>query len=415
MKPMRTKHVNLNAEERELIRTIEGSSKAMVNTTRQLCEINSGSYNDLGIKETNQLLNEIFSTTSRDISETPLPDRETVDSSGRVHNQPSQNMLLFKTNPNANTQILCTGHSDTVFQYDSPFQSTHIDGNKLRGPGVADMKGGLVVLHQAVSAIQASNYGERIGITIAISPDEEIGSPSSAALLSNLATQALVGLTYEPSLPDGSFAATRKGSGNFFLTAFGKSAHAGRDFFSGNNAILALSEACLAFEKVSSQNTGVTLNVGVITGGTTTNVVPDCAQTRFNIRVKTERQAKCVTQKIQSILQKIKAARQCEFSLYGHFGRPPKVLNDQHLALQTQLGFCASSLHIPISWKDTGGCCEGNNLTAAGLPNIDTLGVRGQGIHSSQEFAFIDSFEERAKLSALLIARIATFGRDILD
>lgn len=269
------------------------------------------------------------------------------------------------------------------------------------------MKGGLVVMLEAIRAIEKSAFKDQLGFTIALSPDEEIGSFSSVEVLTELAKEAHVGMTYEPALEDGTLAGRRKGSGSFTITARGYSTHAGREFFKGRNAITALSQVVLALEGFSNVNTGLTVNVGTITGGSAVNVVPDLALCRFNIRVKHPEQQAEILDDIQTALQIVQQSTGCEFRLHGGFNRPPKPVTDSQQQLFDLLSSCGEQLDVPVAFRATGGCCEGNNLAAAGLANIDTLGVRGGNIHSPDEFACLDSFVERARLSALMMAKIA--------
>lgn len=384
-----------------------GQSESMIAWTRKLCDINSGSRNTAGIRNVNRLLVELFTDVSDRSEEVNLKAIESVNNDGIVESFQTVPALLFHINEHAPVKILCTGHSDTVFPKDSHFQSTWVDGNLLRGPGTADMKGGLVVMHAAIKAIMQSEWRDQLGFTVCISPDEEIGSPVSAELLTRLAKHHHLGMTYEPALADGTLAGKRKGSGNFSIVVKGKSAHAGREFYEGKNAVVAAALAAEKLSKCSSMEEKITLNVGSISGGGPVNVVPDFAMLRFNVRIEVLEQIKVINRLIKQIIEDVQKETGCELILHGGFNRPPKLLDQKHQQLFQLLESCGRELSIPIAYKPTGGCCEGNNLSAAGLVNIDTLGVRGANIHSDAEYACIDSFEERAMLSALLMLRFA--------
>lgn len=398
--------LTINEQEKQLLASIESRYSSMLETTRRLAEINSGSFNTLGIDKVNTELASIFAPLSDSHKTLTLETIPIVQENGEVDNFDTCSMQIFSARADAPLQILCTGHSDTVFPVDSNFQTTWIEGNHLRGPGVADMKGGLVVLSEALRAINNSPYRDKVGFTIAISPDEEIGSPSSAAELTKLAKKADYGLVYEPALSDGTLAGARKGSGNFTLTAHGKSVHAGRDFFSGRNALTAVARLAIRLEELSDEAQGISVNIGKISGGGAVNVVPDLAICRFNIRVQHPQQQSTIETKINEYLLQAEKSSGCSFKLHGNFNRPPKPENEKQQAMFNLLKECGQQLDIDIAFKATGGCCEGNNLAAAGLVNIDTLGVRGGAIHSEDEFACLDSFVERAQLSALLIAKL---------
>jgi len=393
--------------ERPLIDRLKDRQDIMVATTQMLSDINSGSYNTHGIKKVNHALVDIFSPLCDKHIQIPTAPTSIVEDDGTLTQFHSEPMEIFSIRPDAKVQVLCTGHSDTVFPKTSDFQTSWIEGNVLRGPGVADMKGGLIVLYHALEAIHHSDFRDDIGFTIALSPDEEIGSPASAKILSELAKQSDFGLTYEPALSDGTLAGARKGSGNFSIVIKGLSTHAGRDFFSGRNAITAAARVSILLESLSHEANGVSVNIGKISGGGAVNVVPDTAVCRFNVRTNTIEQQTMISTEIQRCIHEVMHQTQCQLSLHGGFNRPPKNINKQQQDMFDLLKICGKQLDLDINFKPTGGCCEGNNLSAAGLVNIDTLGVRGGKIHSDEEFACIDSFVERAQLSALLIAKLS--------
>lgn len=397
----------LTPQESALIESLKEREDAMLSNTRRLSAINSGSFNIQGIKATNEKLVSLFSAISEHHHAQALEDISLVNDKGQVTHMSPEPMHIFSSRPDAPTQILCTGHSDTVFPDTSPFQAVWTEGDRLRGPGVADMKGGLMVLLEALRAIENSPFARKIGFTVAISPDEEIGSPASAPQLARLAEKADFGLTYEPALPDGTLAGARKGSGNFTVVASGKSTHAGRDFFSGRNALTAIAKLAIKLEALSDESRGISVNIGKIIGGGAVNVVPDRAICRFNVRVQSTEQMAMIESAIQQHIQAVEAETQCPLALHGKFNRPPKIIDKRQDAFFQLAKRCGKDLALSIAFKDTGGCCEGNNLAAAGLTNIDTLGVRGGAIHSEDEFACMDSFVERAQLSALIIARIS--------
>jgi glutamate carboxypeptidase len=298
-------------------------------------------------------------------------------------------------------QVALTGHYDTVFPASHACQKIWRDGDNMRGPGVADMKGGLSLMLAALEAFEAASGDKRIGYTLLMSPDEEIGSPASAPLLAELGARAQVGLTYEPALADGSVVSSRKGSGNFSLAFRGRAAHVGRAFADGRSAIIAASEAALALHKLNGARDGVTFNVGAIDGGSAVNVVPERAVLRFNVRAPDAESAAWA----EAAVRGIAAAQRNGISAHLHGGmtRPPKPLTPAQQTILSWTQQAGAALGLDIKAQPSGGVCEGNNLAAAGCPNIDTLGPCGGGLHSDQEFALISSFAERAKLSLLML------------
>jgi glutamate carboxypeptidase len=301
-------------------------------------------------------------------------------------------------------QIALTGHYDTVFPASHAFQKPwRADAVTLRGPGVADMKGGLSVMLAALEAFERLPRERRVGYEVLVSPDEEVGSPASAALLAELGARAQLGMTYEPALADGTLVDARKGSGNFSLALRGRAAHVGRAFPDGRSAVLAAADAALALDALNSARAGVTFNVGAIDGGGAVNVVPERAVLRFNVRAPDAETAAWAETEVRRIADAAARREGIAAHLHGGFTRPPKPLNQAQRTMADWTRQCGRALSVELKFQASGGVCEGNNLAAAGCPNIDTLGPCGGGLHSDQEFALIPSFAERAKLSLLML------------
>ena len=396
-------------QELELLQLLDAREQVMLEQTVALCNINSGSYNREGLEQAQAAFHHLFSAVAETTDTLELELVKRINNKGEAEFYQPPPMQVFRARPEAPLQILCTGHSDTVFPAGSSFDHCWTEGNHLRGPGTADMKGGLVVLFEALNALQQTPYKDQFGFTIAISPDEEIGSPSSGPVLMELAKQAAFGLTYEPALADGTLAGARKGSGNFAITAKGFSTHAGRDYFSGRNAVVAMARVAVALTELSDETSGVTVNVGELAGGGPVNIVPDNCVCRFNIRVTETDQQQQTLDAVNKVLRDVEQDSGCELELHGHFNRPPKPMTDEQQSMFELLQACGGKLGMDVQWRATGGCCEGNNLAAAGLLNIDTLGVRGAHIHSHDEYACIDSFVERAQLTALFVTQLIDF------
>ena len=317
--------------------------------------------------------------------------------------------LRLVVRPDAPIQIALTGHYDTVFAGDHPFQTPRwAEPNILNGPGVADMKGGILVMLAALEALEASDDAGCVGYTVLLSPDEEIGSPGSAPLLAALGARSHVGMTYEPAMADGGLAGARKGSGNYSLIITGRAAHVGRAFADGRSAIVAAAEAVALLHDLNGRRDGVTVNIGSIDGGAPVNVVPDGAVVRFNVRMNDEQECAWIQGEVTRIAARISGKDGINAHLHGGISRPPKPMTPSQRTLFGWLKEAGAAIGLDPPVRPTGGVCEGNNLLAAGCPNIDTLGVRGGALHSGDEFALADSFVERAKLSFLLLHGFAT-------
>lgn len=336
-----------------------------------------------------------------------LPPIKQVNLSGKTTELAVGQALSIRKRANAAQQLFLGGHMDTVFAVDSPFQKTSwLSPQKLQGPGVTDMKGGLMVMLKALEALERSPQAPMIGWEVLITPDEEMGSISSAPLLLQSARRNRYGLVFEPALPDGSLVSNRKGSANYTLVVRGKAAHAGRDFSSGRNAIVAMAKLTTAFAKLTDLAAGVTLNVGQVQGGSAPNVVAELAVCRLNIRVATAEQLLKVREEMVAIVHSHQEEG-ITIQLVEQSARPPKPFDQKTQQLFEQISGCAKELHIPLSCRESGGVCDGNNLSAAGLPTIDTMGVVGGSIHTEEEYLFVDSLVERAQLTALFLMSLA--------
>lgn len=319
--------------------------------------------------------------------------------------------LHLVVRPHAPVRVLLTGHMDTVFAADSPFQACKwLDATTLNGPGTADMKGGIAVMLAALAAFDTSPCTDRLGYEVVINSDEELSSPGSAPLLADAARRCHLGLTYEPALPDGTLAGARKGSGNFSAVIRGLAAHAGREIEAGRNAVLAASDLALRLAALMRTYPGTSVNPAKIDGGGPNNIVPDTAVLRFNVRPATPEGQAAITAAIDVTVAEVAAAHEVKITLDGGFARPPKPMDANQLRLFDLVRDCGHDLGLGIAWRDTGGVCDGNNLAATGLAVVDTLGPRGGAIHSHDEFLCTDSLVERARLSALLLMRVAQSG-----
>ncbi len=380
----------------------------MVALLKNWAEINSGTLNLAGLAAMSQTLQAAFSPLADDTQ--ILTAKPWLQLNKQAEFSPTLlgDALLFRKRPEAKTKILFMGHMDTVFGKDHPFQKvTELDANRLQGPGVADLKGGLVVLLHTLKIFETLPEAQNIGWEILINADEELGSRGSADHITASATRNHLGLVFEPSLPDGSIVGERKGIGNFTVAVVGKAAHAGRDHALGRSAILALSEFIVKAEGLNGTIADVTLNVGKIEGGESVNSVPAHAFCHIDVRVKHAADFNTVAEHLHKFVATIEQKNNIKMTVDGGLNRPPKPLTDSVQKIFAAYASIAQDLNLPLQMKPSGGCCDGNNLLAAGLPNLDTLGVRGGQIHSDQEHMFIDSLVERTQLNTLFLRKLA--------
>ncbi|MES2495249.1 MAG: hydrolase [Pseudomonadota bacterium] len=383
----------------------------MLAQVRQWSLVNSGSRNLDGLAVMGGLLADAFSILPGEVVLRDAVPGEAVDSAGTVQSLDYGRNLHVRVRPDAPVQMLLTGHMDTVFALDHPFQTlTDIDGGAvLNGPGVADMKSGIALMLAALSAIEASPLRTRIGYEVVINSDEEIGSPGSAALIGEAARGKLAALTYEPSaLPDGTLAGARPGSGNFSIIVTGRSAHAGRNPEDGRNALVAAADLALGLSR--ARRVGLAINPARIDGGGPNNVVPDRAILRVNLRPALPADQIAAQALINDLVRAVAAEHDVAIHVHGGFGRPPKPIDEKAANLFALVEDSAALLGRPVTHKASGGVCDGNNIAACGVPVVDTMGARGGAIHSSDEYLIVESLPERAQLSTLVMLRLAEQG-----
>lgn len=387
-----------------LLERLDGEAEGLVARTQSWSAINSGSFELPGLAAMRVTLADTVSALPGVTEVVDLAPSKRVRPDGEVIDVEHGASVRVRVRPNAPIQVALTGHYDTVFPASHAFQQPWREGEVLRGPGVADMKGGINVMFAALQAFESLPGDKRVGYEALLSPDEEIGSMGSAPLLAELGARAHLGMTYEPAMADGALVDARKGSANFHLAVRGRAAHVGRAFNDGRSAVIAAAEAALALNQLNGQRDGVTFNVGAIDGGSAVNVVPERAVLRFNVRVPDAESGAWAEAEVRRIAREIGARDGIEAHLHGGFTRPPKPLNDQQRTMVSWTRQAGAAIGLDLAFRPSGGVCEGNNLAAAGCPNIDTLGPCGGGLHSDEEFALIPSFAERAKLSFLLLA-----------
>src|SRR5258708_28107844 len=262
----------LSSSERAVVERAQ--AQPMLDQVLSWAVINSGARNLAGLEQMADLLIDAFAALPGLLRLDRPASVESVDSAGRKIAVEHGRHLHLSIRPTAPVQLVFTGHMDTVFGVDHAFQNTRwIDDGVLNGPGVADMKGGIAVMLAALKALETSPISDRIGYEVVINSDEEVGSPSSAALLVQAAPGKRAALTYEPAaLPHGTLAGARPRSANFGSAARGRSAHAGRNPQGGRNALVAAADLALPIDAL--RRDGLSVNPSRIEGGSPSNFVP---------------------------------------------------------------------------------------------------------------------------------------------
>lgn len=372
-----------------------------------LCNLNSGSENVQGLFRVADWLENAFAVLNTPVKRIPLPEYRLVDDQGIESTFKTGPALRWDLGPDQSTKstqlpsCLWTIHYDTVYEPTDSFQQCiAMPENKLCGPGVIDAKGGIIVMLYAARLAQQFLDLSKIHLSLVLTPDEEIASPSSISFWKEIAPEFSTGFLFEPTMADGSLVQSRKGTGTFIIVVRGKAAHAGRNFQDGRNAIL---QACRVAQELDSYNgkrPNVTINIGRLRGGNAVNVVPDIAVLRVNVRISSPEDQAWLETICQQTIDKFNQPEQgFRIELHGGIHAPPKTLDPPTKHLQQCVEQAGQALGLSIRWKDSGGASDGNKLQALGIPNIDTFGPRGDGLHSYNEWIELDSLPEKALLT----------------
>jgi glutamate carboxypeptidase len=308
----------------------------------------------------------------------------------------------------AGRPILLLGHFDTVWSVGQlermPFRE---EDGRLYGPGIFDMKAGIVVSALAVRAVRAL-HAVAPSVVMLWTTDEEIGSSTSRRFIEEEARGSRAVLVLEPSLPGGAVKTSRKGCGDFELTVHGVSAHAGIDPGRGANAIHELAYQIERIQTLQDAGRGVSVNVNVVEGGTRTNVIPDRARASIDVRVPTMDDARRIESGLSDLKTRIAGTR---IAVTGGFGRPPLERTPQVLGLYKIARDVSARLGAPLGEGGTGGGSDGNFTAALGVPTLDGLGPQGDGAHALHEHVLVQDLTWRvAFLAGLLIGLGASQG-----
>ncbi|XZE53485.1 hydrolase [Planctomycetaceae bacterium SH139] len=408
------------------LRYLETRRDAMVRRLQTWCDQNSGSDQLIGLAEMADLLCRDYEQLGGGPRRSPTPPFTTVGDDGVSYQQHTGDLIRWDHDLEASRRVLLMIHYDTVYPVDSQPQKTSlIAPGRLVGPGVADAKGGLLVMLEALAAARRFGLDDGIGWTAVANPDEEIGSPATTAWMREQAEHFQFGMLFEPTLPDGSFVAARKGSGNMTIVVRGRSAHAGRNPSAGRNAVVKLCKILAEIDGLNcgttalqpaggdatgtdgSAATGTTVNVARVRGGSALNRVPDLAVGRFNARVVDANAQRSLQHQIEEIISRHHADADYQVELSGGFQSPPKVITPAFDALRARIETAAHTLGREINWRDTGGSCDGSKLAAAGLTNVDTFGPGGDCLHSPDEWVDLDSLVPATQLVITLLHQYA--------
>jgi glutamate carboxypeptidase len=324
----------------------------------------------------------------------------------RIHRQhkAGDHLQVDFPGPRGRKPLLLLGHYDTVYDLGTittmPWREQ--DG-QLYGPGVFDMKGGIAQIMFAIRALRELKGGLARPITVWLVSDEEEGSDSSRTLTEKLAAKCDAVLVCEPAGPGGALKTARKGVGDFRITVTGVASHSGLDFEKGQSAILELSHQIQAVSRLTDRKRGITLNVGVIRGGTRTNVVAAEAVAEVDLRIARKSDGPVMERKVKALRA---VNKKCKLHIEGGVNRPPLERTKQvaelfHVAQKIALG-----LGFPLREIAVGGGSDGNFTAGMGIPTLDGIGAVGEGAHAAHESVVAAELPRRAALLAGLIEAI---------
>ena len=305
----------------------------------------------------------------------------------------------------AGPEVLVIGHLDTVWPLGTlsrkPFQLTP-EGRAL-GPGIFDMKAGVAILIESLMAIRSLSLPTRRPVRVLLTCDEEIGSRTSRKLVEEAAGTAAAALVLEPPLPGGIVKTGRKGIGAFTVRALGRAAHAGLDPRSGVNAIIELAHQALDLAALNEYDRGITVNIGLIGGGTGSNVVPAEAEAKVDLRFWQPEDGERLVAAIRDLRPHLPGAR---VEVTGGINRPPMPRSEKNLALYGQARALAAEMGIDLREDAVGGGSDGNFTAALGVPTLDGLGVDGDGAHAENEHILVRDLPRRAALLTRLLQTV---------
>lgn len=305
----------------------------------------------------------------------------------------------------ANGELLLIGHLDTVWPVGTleriPFRVT--SEGRAHGPGIFDMKAGVAIAIQAIRAVSTFNRRPKRPLHLLLTCDEEIGSRSSRGLIEESARRSAAALVLEPPITGGIVKTARKGIGVFTVRALGRAAHAGLDPAKGVNAIVELAHQTLRLAGLNDYAAGTTVSVGVVNGGTTSNVVPAEATARVDVRYWKEAEGARIEHTIRSLKP---VNPEAKLEITGGLNRPPMERTEGNANLFEHARALAGELGFDLTDGSVGGGSDGNFTSALGVPTLDGLGVDGAGAHAEHEHIIVDDIPRRAALLARLIETV---------
>ncbi|HEY1692384.1 MAG TPA: M20 family metallopeptidase [Polyangiaceae bacterium] len=373
---------------------LSDKQRAMEDAIAQLVDQNSYTENPEGGRKVGALLRALFGIEGLE-----------------VHVRPSERFadhLVFRSRaqqPNRGAVAL-VGHLDTVFP-PGTFEGYRRDGDLARGPGVLDMKGGLVVIAYALKALAATGGLDAVvPVRIVVVSDEEVGSPEGQGVIAAAITGSGAALVFEAGRKADAIITRRKGTGGMTATAHGKAAHAGNAHKEGANAIWAVARFVDAVQRLTDYDRGVTVNVGRVSGGHSKNTVPDAAEVQLDLRFCTKADGDALVERVRTAAADAAAGVPgTRIELHGGVARIPLERTDASAKLLADYGACAKAHGLGADEAPLiGGGSDASTSSGLGIPSIDGMGPRGSGFHTKEELIEIASLVPKAQAVARFLA-----------
>ncbi|MFS0613330.1 M20 family metallopeptidase [Lederbergia ruris] len=373
---------------------LDGKKAEMIKLLERLVNTDSGSYDKDGVDVVGAILKENFENAGMHV---------------KVHREKEMgNHLEIKASEECDPKIIIIAHMDTVFPKgeakERPFK---VIGDKAFGPGVNDEKASHVQVLYALKALKKSGSDAYKNVHVIFNSDEEVGSPSSKSLIKQAAEDKQYSLVVECARPNGGIVTERKGVGNFSLNVKGKSAHAGVEPKRGRSAIEEISHKILQLQKLNHYEEGLSVNVGLVKGGTSSNTVPSNAEAEIDVRIKGEEQAAEVTKEILKIAQQ-ESVPGTMTELKGSISRPPMEKTEQTEQLVKVIQEAGDELGMSIHPLSSGGGSDAAFTAVEGIPTVDGMGPMGEFSHSeTDEYTDLKTLLQHTALLAKTIEKLS--------
>jgi glutamate carboxypeptidase len=373
----------------DLVEFFEAGTDDMLASLRRLVEVESPSHDKAAVDRMGEQVVGLMQAAGATVER--LPRDEVGDPVlGRWEGELGAPAIL----------LLC--HIDTVWPLGTLAERpVRVEGERLYGPGAFDMKAGIVIALTTLRGLAVLGRRPVGAVTMLCNGDEEIGSPGSQALIQKLAAESGLVLCLEPALPGGSLKTARKGVAGYTLRVRGRPAHAGADHEKGVNAIEEMAHQVLSLQALTDYASGMTVNVGVIKGGSATNVVPAQCEIQVDVRVTSREEAERVSALMAGLEPHLPGA---ELTVAGGLGHPPMPRDALMVRTFQQVQRIASRHGLEVTEGSTGGGSDGSFAAAVGAPTVDGLGADGDGGHAIHEHVWIPSLPQKAALLAAVLS-----------